>query len=324
MVAAVRVHQYGGPEVLTYEEIELAPPGPGELRVRHTAIGVNFIDTYFRTGQYQAPSLPFIAGNEAAGEVTALGDGVSGFSVGDRVAYVTALGCYTAERNVSAAVAVKVPDGISDETAAAMMLKGMTVEYLLHRSYRVRSGDSILVHAAAGGVGLILCQWAKHLGATVIGTAGSEAKAQLARENGCDHVILYRQENFVDRVQEITGGEKCAVVYDGVGKDTVVQSLDCLKPLGTLVNFGSASGPVENFNLGLLAPKGSLYVTRPTLNTFTARREWLEEIAKNLFDVVLSGAVKITINKRGRLAEAADIHRALEGRETTGATILTP
>jgi NADPH2:quinone reductase len=324
MVAAVRVHQYGGPEVLTYEEIELAPPGPGELRVRHTAIGVNFIDTYFRTGQYQAPSLPFIAGNEAAGEVTALGEGVSGFSVGDRVAYVTALGCYTAERNVSAAVAVKVPDGISDETAAAMMLKGMTVEYLLHRSYRVRSGDSILVHAAAGGVGLILCQWAKHLGATVIGTAGSEAKAQLARENGCDHVILYRQENFVDRVQEITGGEKCAVVYDGVGKDTVVQSLDCLKPLGTLVNFGSASGPVENFNLGLLAPKGSLYVTRPTLNTFTARREWLEEIAKNLFDVVLSGAVKITINKRGRLAEAADIHRALEGRETTGATILTP
>ncbi|MDB5557207.1 MAG: Alcohol dehydrogenase zinc-binding domain protein, partial [Enterovirga sp.] len=243
MVAAVRVHQYGGPEVLTYEEIELAPPGPGELRVRHTAIGVNFIDTYFRTGQYQAPSLPFIAGNEAAGEVTALGEGVSGFSVGDRVAYVTALGCYTAERNVSAAVAVKVPDGISDETAAAMMLKGMTVEYLLHRSYRVRSGDSILVHAAAGGVGLILCQWAKHLGATVIGTAGSEAKAQLARENGCDHVILYRQENFVDRVQEITGGEKCAVVYDGVGKDTVVQSLDCLKPLGTLVNFGSASGP---------------------------------------------------------------------------------
>jgi NADPH2:quinone reductase len=200
----------------------------------------------------------------------------------------------------------------------------MTVEYLLHRSYRVRSGDSILVHAAAGGVGLILCQWAKHLGATVIGTAGSEAKAQLARENGCDHVILYRQENFVDRVQEITGGEKCAVVYDGVGKDTVVQSLDCLKPLGTLVNFGSASGPVENFNLGLLAPKGSLYVTRPTLNTFTARREWLEEIAKNLFDVVLSGAVKITINKRGKLAEAADIHRALEGRETTGATILTP
>jgi NADPH2:quinone reductase len=324
MVAAVRVHQYGGPEVLTYEEIELAPPGPGELRVRHTAIGVNFIDTYFRTGQYQAPSLPFIAGNEAAGEVTALGEGVSGFSVGDRVAYVTALGCYTAERNVSAAVAVKVPDGISDETAAAMMLKGMTVEYLLHRSYRVRSGDSILVHAAAGGVGLILCQWAKHLGATVIGTAGSEAKAQLARENGCDHVILYRQENFVDRVQEITGGEKCAVVYDGVGKDTVVQSLDCLKPLGTLVNFGSASGPVENFNLGLLAPKGSLYVTRPTLNTFTARREWLEEIAKNLFDVVLSGAVKITINKRGKLAEAADIHRALEGRETTGATILTP
>ena len=324
MVAAVRVHQYGGPEVLTYEEIELAPPGPGELRVRQTAIGVNYIDTYFRTGHYQAPSLPFIAGNEGAGEVTAIGDGVSGFAVGDRVAYVTALGCYTAERNVPAAVAVKLPEGISDEIAAAIMLKGMTVEYLLHRSYKVQAGDTILLHAAAGGVGLILSQWAKKLGATVIGTAGSEAKAELARANGCDHVILYRQENFVDRVGEITGGRKCAVVYDGVGKDTVVQSLDCLRPLGTLVNFGSASGPVENFNLGLLAPKGSLYVTRPTLGTFTSRREWLEEIATNLFNIVTSGDVKITINKRAKLAEAADVHRALEGRETTGATILTP
>jgi NADPH2:quinone reductase len=324
MVAAVRVHQYGGPEVLTYEEVELPAPGPGELRVRQTAIGVNYIDTYFRTGHYQAPSLPFIAGNEGAGEVTAIGDGVSGFAVGDRVAYVSALGCYTAERNVPAAIAVKLPGGISDEVAAAIMLKGMTVEYLLHRSYKVKSGDTILVHAAAGGVGLILSQWAKHLGATVIGTAGTQQKADLARQNGCDHVILYRNENFVDRVREITGGEKCAVVYDGVGKDTVVQSLDCLKPLGTLVNFGSASGPVENFNLGLLAPKGSLYVTRPTLNTFTAKREWLEEIAKNLFDVVSSGTVRITINKRAKLAEAADVHRALEGRETTGAIVMTP
>jgi NADPH2:quinone reductase len=324
MVAAVRVHQYGGPEVLTYEEIELSPPGPGELRVRQTAIGVNYIDTYFRSGHYQAPALPFIAGNEGAGEVTAVGDGVSGFSTGDRVAYVAALGCYTAERNVPAAIAVKLPEAISDEVAAAIMLKGMTVEYLLHRSYRVQRGDTILVHAAAGGVGLILSQWAKTLGATVIGTAGSEEKAELARQNGCDHVILYRSESFVDRVREITGGEKCAVVYDGVGKDTVVQSLDCLKPLGTLVNFGSASGPVESFNLGLLAPKGSLYVTRPTLNTFTARREWLDEIANNLFEVVTSGAVRITINKRAKLAEAADVHRALEGRETTGATILTP
>jgi len=324
MVAAVRVHQYGGPEVLTYEEVELPAPGPGELRVRQTAIGVNYIDTYFRTGHYQAPSLPFIAGNEGAGEVTAIGDGVSGFAVGDRVAYVSALGCYTAERNVPAAIAVKLPEGISDEVAAGIMLKGMTVEYLLHRSYKVKSGDTILVHAAAGGVGLILSQWAKHLGATVIGTAGTQQKADLARQNGCDHVILYRNENFVDRVREITGGEKCAVVYDGVGKDTVVQSLDCLKPLGTLVNFGSASGPVENFNLGLLAPKGSLYVTRPTLNTFTAKREWLEEIAKNLFDVVSSGTVRITINKRAKLAEAADVHRALEGRETTGAIVMTP
>ncbi|NNM72065.1 quinone oxidoreductase family protein [Enterovirga aerilata] len=324
MVAAVRVHRYGGPEVLTYEEIDLPAPGPGELRVRQTAIGVNYIDTYFRTGHYQAPALPFIAGNEGAGEVTAVGEGVTAFKPGDRVAYVAALGCYAAERNVPAAIAVKLPDGISDELAAAIMLKGMTVEYLLHRSYKVKRGDTILVHAAAGGVGLILSQWAKHLGATVIGTAGSEAKAELARQNGCDHVILYRQENFVDRVREITGGQKCEVVYDGVGKDTVVQSLDCLKPLGMLVNFGSASGPVENFNLGLLAPRGSLYVTRPTLNTFTAKREWLDEIARNLFEVVSSGVVKITINKRAKLAEAADVHRALEGRETTGATILTP
>ena len=324
MVAAVRVHQYGGPEVLTYEDVELSPPGAGELRVRQTAIGVNFIDTYFRSGHYQAPSLPFIAGNEAAGEVTALGEGVAGFQVGDRVAYVAPLGCYAAERNVSAAIAVKLPDGVTDETAAAMMLKGMTVEYLLHRTYKVKAGDTILVHAAAGGIGLILTQWAKLLGATVIGTVGSDEKAKLAREAGCDHVILYRTEDFVERVREITGGAKCAVVYDGIGKDTVLKSLDCLQPLGTLVNFGSASGGVENFNLGLLAPKGSLYVTRPTLNTYTAKREWLEEIAANLFRVVGAGDVKIPIHKRAKLADAVEVHRALEGRETTGATIMTP
>lgn len=324
MVAAVRVHQYGGPEVLRYEEVELPPPGAGELRVRQTAIGVNYIDTYFRSGQYKAPALPFISGNEAAGEVVSVGEGVSGFAPGDRVAYVAALGCYAAERNVPAAIAVKLPDGVSDEVAAAIMLKGMTVEYLLHRSYKVKAGDTILVHAAAGGVGLILSQWAKRLGATVIGTVGTEEKAELARSHGCDHVILYRQESFPQRVKEITGGKLCPVVYDGVGKDTVVQSLDCLTPLGTLVNFGSASGPVESFNLGLLAPKGSLYVTRPTLNTFTARRDWLEEIAGNLFEVVGDGSVKVTINKRAKLAEAADVHRALEGRETTGAIIMTP
>ena len=324
MVAAVRVHQYGGPEALTYEEMELPRPGPGEVRVRQTAIGVNFIDVYFRTGQYKAPSLPFTLGNEAAGEITALGDGVSGFAVGERVGYVAGLRCYAAEANVPASAAVKLPDGISDETAAAIMLKGMTVEYLLHRSYAVQPGDTILCHAAAGGIGLILGQWAKLLGATVIGTAGSEEKAVLAKANGYDHVILYRSEDFVARVKEITGGKGCQVVYDGVGKDTVEKSLDCLQPLGKLVNFGSASGGVENFNLGLLAAKGSLYVTRPTLNTFTARRDWLDEIAKNLFGVVSSGKVKITINKRAKLADAVEVHRALEGRETTGATIMTP
>ena len=324
MVAAVRVHEYGGPEVMRYEEVDLPAPGPGEVRVRQTAIGVNYIDTYFRSGHYKAPSLPFIAGNEAAGEVTALGEGVSTLKIGDRVGYVLGLGCYAAERNGPAASMVKLPDGISDEMAAAMMLKGMTVEYLLNRSYKVKAGDTILVHAAAGGVGLILSQWAKSLAATVIGTAGSPEKAELAKQNGCDHVILYRQDSFAERVKEITGGKLCEVVYDGIGKDTVVASLDCLKPLGVLVNFGSASGPVESFNLGLLAPKGSLYVTRPTLNTFTARRDWLEEIAGNLFDVVASGKVKIAINKRAKLQDAVEVHRALEGRETTGATIMTP
>lgn len=324
MVAAVRVHKYGGPEVLTYEEIDLPPPGPGEIRVRQTAIGVNYIDTYFRTGQYPAPQLPFISGNEAAGVVAALGQGVTGFKERDRVAYVVTLGCYAAERNVPAAMAVKLPDGISDETAAAMMLKGLTVEYLLHRTYKVKAGDTILMHAAAGGVGLILCQWAKHIGATVIGTAGTEEKAELAKANGCDHVILYRKEDFAARVSEITGGKKCAVVYDGVGKTTFEGSLNSLRPLGVLASFGSASGPVEAFNLGILGAKGSLFVTRPTLFTFIPNRTWLEEMAKNLFDVVASGSVKIAINHRAALRDAADVHRSLEGRETTGATILTP
>jgi NADPH2:quinone reductase len=324
MVGAIRVHEHGGPEVLKYEEIELPPPGAGEIRVRQTAIGVNFIDTYFRTGLYKPPQLPFIAGNEAAGEVTALGQGVTGFAVGDRVAYVVTLGCYAAERNVAAAMAVKLPDNVSDETAAAMMLKGLTVEYLLHRTYPVKKGDTILVHAAAGGIGMILSQWAKHLGATVIGTAGTEEKAELARGYGCDHVILYRQEDFAKRVAEITNGEKCHVVYDGVGKTTFEGSLDSLRPLGVLASFGNASGPVESFNLGILGAKGSLFVTRPTLFTFIVKRPWLEEMAKRLFDVVGSGAVKIGITKRAALKDAADVHRALEGRETTGAMILTP
>lgn len=324
MVAAIRVHEYGGPEVLTYEDIDLPPPAAGEVRVRQTAIGVNYIDTYFRSGQYKAPQLPFVAGNEGAGVIEAVGAGVSGFEAGDRVGYAAALGCYAAERNVPAAAAVKIPDGVSDETAAAMMLKGLTAEYLLHRVYKVKAGDTILMHAAAGGVGLILCQWAKHLGATVIGTVGSDDKVDLARENGCDHVIQYRREDFVARVAEITGGKKCPVVYDGVGRTTFEGSLDCLAPLGILASFGSSSGPVEAFNLGILGPKGSLAVTRPTLFTFSARRDWLDEMAKNLFDAVGSGAVKIAIHARAKLADAADVHRSLEGRGTTGATIMTP
>lgn len=324
MVAAVRVHEYGGPEVLKFEDVEVSPPAAGEIRVRQTAIGVNFIDTYFRTGLYKAPQLPFISGNEAAGEITALGEGVSGFKVGERVAYVVTLGCYTAERNVPAALVVKLPDTVSDEVAAAIMLKGLTSEYLLHRTYAVKHGDTILVHAAAGGVGQILTQWGKHLGATVIGTVGTEEKAELARGNGCDHVILYRQEDFAKRVGEITNGGKCQVVYDGVGKTTFEGSLDSLAPLGVLASFGNASGPVDAFNLGVLAPKGSLFVTRPTLFTFIQKRAWLEEMAARLFSVVGSGAVKIAISQRAPLKDAAEVHRALEGRETTGAVILTP
>ncbi|HEY7382312.1 MAG TPA: quinone oxidoreductase [Beijerinckiaceae bacterium] len=323
MVKAVVVHRFGGPEVLSYEDVEVGDPGPGEVRLRQTAIGVNYIDTYFRTGMYPA-NPPFILGNEAAGEVVAVGEGVTGFKPGDRVAYVTTLGGYAEERVVSAKPLVKIPDGITDETAAAMMLKGMTAQYLLHRTYRVKPGDTILFHAAAGGVGLIACRWAKHLGATVIGTAGSDEKAKLARDNGCDHVIQYRQEDFVARIKEITGGKLCDVVYDGVGKATFPGSLDCLKPFGLFASFGSASGPIDAFNIGILAQKGSLYVTRPTLNTHIATREGLEEISSSLFEAVSRGAVKIAINKRARLSEAADVHRALEARQTTGATIMRP
>ena len=323
MVKAVVVHRFGGPEMLSYEDVQVGDPGPGEVRLRQTAIGVNYIDTYFRTGMYPA-NVPFVLGNEAAGEIVAAGEGVTGFKPGDRVAYVTTLGGYAEERVMSTKPLVKVPDGVTDETAAAMMLKGMTAQYLLHRTYRVKAGDTILFHAAAGGVGLIACRWAKHLGATVIGTAGSEEKAKLARENGCDHVIQYRQEDFVARVRDITGGKLCDVVYDGVGKATFPGSLDCLKPFGLFVSFGSASGPIDAFNIGILAQKGSLYATRPTLTTHIATREGLDEISSSLFDAVKRGAVKIAINKRARLSEAADVHRALEGRQTTGATIMRP
>jgi NADPH:quinone reductase len=324
MVKAIRVHQYGGPEVLSYEDVEVPAPGPGEVQVRHNAVGVNYIDTYFRSGQYQAPSMPFTPGNEGAGVVTAVGEGVTGFRPGERVAYAGALGAYAETRNIPAQFLVKITDDVSDETAAAMMLKGLTAQYLLRRTYRVEPGFTILFHAAAGGVGLIACQWAKHLGCTVIGTVGSEAKADLARQNGCDHVILYRQEDFVARVKEITGGAGCEVVYDGVGKDTFPGSLDCLKPFGMFVSFGASSGPIDAFNLGILGQKGSLYATRPTLFTHIARRETLDAMAAELFQVVASGAVKIPVHHRAKLSEAADVHRALEGRQTTGATVMTP
>jgi NADPH2:quinone reductase len=325
MVAAVRVHKVGGPEVLTYEEIEVGAPGQGQIRVKQHACGVNFIDTYFRMGMYPSPvGLPFVAGNEAAGEVMAVGPGVSEFKVGDRVAYVVALGCYAAERLVPADRAVKLPSAISYEQAAAMMLKGMTAEYLLRRTFKVEKGMNVLMHAAAGGVGLILCQWANHLGANVIGTVGSKDKAALARANGCHHTILYREEDFVARVKEITGGKLCEVVYDGIGKTTFPASLDCLKPLGMFVSFGSASGQIDAFNINILQTKGSLYATRPTLNTYAAKRPHLLAIANDLFDVVSKGAVKVPVNQKYPLREALKAHRDLESRATTGSSILVP
>jgi NADPH:quinone reductase len=325
MVAAVRVHKVGGPEVLTYEEIELAAPGQGQVRVRQHASGVNFIDTYFRMGMYSSPvGLPFIVGNEAAGEVIAVGPGVTDLKVGDRVAYVVALGCYAAERVVPADRVIKLPPNISYEQAAAMMLKGMTAEYLLRRTFKVEKGMNVLMHAAAGGVGLILCQWANYLGANVIGTVGSKDKAALAKANGCHHTILYREEDFVARVKEITGGKLCDVVYDGIGNATFPGSLDCIRPLGMFVSFGSSSGQIDAFNINILQTKGSLFATRPTLNTYAAKREDLLAIANDLFDVVGKGAVKIPINQKYALRDAAKAHRDLEGRATTGSSILIP
>jgi len=324
MPKAIRVHEYGGPEVMAYEDVERREPGPGQIRVKLTAIGVNFIDIYFRSGAYKAAQLPFTPGKEGAGTVDAVGEGVTGFKVGDRVATASAEGSYAEEMIVPAAGCVQIPEGVDDATAAAMMLKGLTAEYLLHRTYRVKAGDTILFHAAAGGVGLIACQWAKHLGATVIGTAGSAEKAELARQHGCDHVILYREEDVAKRVREITGGKGVPVVYDGVGQATLMGSLDSLAPLGLLASFGSASGAIQGLDLGLLAPRGSLYVTRPTLFTFASQRPVLEEMARNLFGVVASGAVKIPVHAKRPLAEAQAVHRDLAGRETTGATVMLP
>jgi NADPH2:quinone reductase len=325
MVAAVRVHQHGGPEVLKFEEIDVPAPGQGQIKIKQHACGVNFIDTYFRMGMYPSPvGMPFVAGNEGAGEVIAVGPGVTDIKVGDRVAYVVPLGGYSAERLLPAERALKLPSAINYEQAASMMLKGMTVEYLVNRTYKVGKGTTVLMHAAAGGVGLILCQWAKHLGATVIGTVGSEEKAALAKKNGCDHTILYRKEDFAAKVKEITGGKLCDVVYDGIGKTTFPASLDCLRPMGYFVSFGSASGQIEAFNINILQMKGSLFATRPTLNHYAAKREDLNSIAANLFNVVSSGAVKIPVNQKYPLKDARKAHEDLEGRETTGTSILIP
>ena len=325
MVAAVRVHKVGGPEVLTYEDIPVAQPGPGQVKVRNHACGVNFIDTYFRMGMYPFPvGLPFVSGNEGAGEVIGVGPGVTEIKVGDRVGYVSGLGAYAAERLLPADRAVKLPANISYEQAAAMMLKGLTVQYLVRQTYKVQKGDNVLIQAAAGGIGLIACQWANHLGANVIGTVGSKDKAELARKHGAHHTILYRNEDFPAKVKEITGGKMCAVVYDGVGKDTFPASLDCLKPLGMFVSFGSASGQIEAFNINILQTKGSLFATRPTLNTYAAKRENLLKMASEMFEVVGSGAVKIPVNQKYPLKDAQKAHRDLEGRATTGSTILLP
>ena len=324
MAHAIRLHKTGGPEVLSWEDVELPPPAPGEATVRHHAVGLNFIDTYHRTGLYPLP-MPSGIGMEGAGVVEAVGQGVTEVKVGDRVAYAGGpVGAYAEVRNIPAHRLLKLPGSIAFNTAAAMMLQGLTTAYLLRRTYRVQPGDAVLIYAAAGGVGLIACQWAKALGATVIGTVGSAAKADLARVHGCDHVINYSSEDFTRRVRDITGGEGVPVVYDGVGKDTFMGSLDSLRPMGMLVSYGNASGPVEPLDLLLLSQKGSLFVTRPTLMNYTAKRADLEALGAELFDVVGSGKVKIEVNQSYALKDAIQAHRDLEARKTTGSTILIP
>ena len=323
MTKAVRFHKTGGPEVLQLDDVQVGEPGQGQVRVRHTAIGVNFIDTYQRSGLYPMQP-PQIAGNEGAGVVEAVGAGVTGLTKGDRVAYTGQVGSYCTERLLPADRVVKVPEGITDEQAACIMLKGMTVQYLIHTTYPVKKGDTVLWHAAAGGVGLIACQWLKALGVTVIGTVGSPEKAKIAQAHGCAHVIDYTKENFVERVKEITGGKKLPVVYDSVGKTTWEGSLDCLRPLGLWVIFGNASGPVPPFNTQVLAQKGSLFMTRPTLVTYIASRADLEARSASVFEAVKTGKFKVEITARYKLADAAQCHRDLEGRKTTGAVILLP
>jgi NADPH2:quinone reductase len=325
MTMAIRMYETGGPEVLRWEAVPAPAPGPGEAQIRHAAVGLNFIDVYHRTGLYPLPGLPATPGMEGAGVVTAVGEGVDEVAVGDRVAYAgLPPGAYAELRCIPAHRLVGLPEAISFEQGAAMMLQGMTARYLLKGCHPVKRGDTILIHAAAGGVGAIVCQWAGDLGATVIGTVGSEAKADIARGKGCDHPLLYEREDWVARVREITGGRGVDVVYDSVGKATFMRSLDCLRPLGTLVSFGQASGPVAPLDISLLAAKGSLFLTRPSLMTYTARREDLLAHAADLFDVVARGAVTIDVRQTYPLSEAARAHRDLEARRTTGSTVLLP
>lgn len=325
MPKAIRIHETGGPEVLQWMDVEVGDPGPGEVRVRHTAIGLNFIDVYFRTGLYMGPDVPFTPGMEAAGVVQAVGKEVHELVVGDRVAYATPpVGAYAEERIISADRLIGIPDAIGDETAAAMMLKGMTAQYLLRRTYHVQPGEFILFHAAAGGVGLIACQWAQHLGAKVIGTVSSREKAELAASHGCHHPIVYTEEKVIDRVRDITSGMGVSVVYDSVGRDTFSGSLSCLRPRGMMVSFGQSSGPVPPLDLTELSTRGSLFLTRPTLTHYTHTRDELVSTAHELIDVVKKGIVKVEVNQTFRLEDAADAHRALEGRRTTGSTLLMP
>jgi NADPH:quinone reductase len=325
MSHAIRFHQTGGPEVLRWEPVVVPPPAAGELRLRQQAVGLNYIDTYHRSGLYPVPKLPSGIGLEGAGVVEGVGEGVAGFAVGDRVAYAHGpLGAYAEVRNLPADRAVKLPDALSFEQGAAMMLQGLTAQYLLRRTHRVQPGETILVHAAAGGVGSILVQWGKALGATVIGTVGSDEKAERVKALGCDHVIVYSREDFVARVKDITGGRGVRVAYDSVGRDTFLRTLDCVQRLGLVALFGNASGPVEPFDPLLLAQKGGLFLTRPILAQYIATRTELDEMAADLFDAVLSGKVRIDVNQRFALRDAAEAHRALEGRQTTGASVLLP
>jgi len=324
MSHAIRIHAHVGPEQLRWEPVDVGQPGPGEVRLRQTACGLNYIDVYLRDGLYPVGDLPAVLGMEAAGEVEALGEGVSDIAIGDRVAYPMCQGGYAEARLIAAEKLVRLPPTVSDRQAAAIMLKGLTAHYLLFRSYAVQPGDPILVYAAAGGVGSLLCQWAKHLGAEVIGCVGSEDKAELARANGCDHVILYREESIPGRVRELTGGRGVAAAYDSIGRSTFMDSLDSLRPFGVLVSYGNASGPVEPFSPSILAPKGSLYVTRPTLATHIATPELLADGASALFGAVSDGLLHIQINQTYALADTAQAHRDLEGRKTTGSTVLLP